>query len=271
MKNYRAIFIDIDGTLKNDNGEISQNTINIIKQITETGTLTILCSGRNKVETVEVSKMCGASPYIIIFNGAEIYDYEKNEIIYQSSIPQEEIGRIYELTKGYKLQLIVSTDENKTNYQQSKNSVDLSKVLECRLKVEDLQQRFEMRKILRQLNGVKAYELLRSGKKVVFKTEDADKLDYFIMKENISKWEAIKMFCIKKGISTEDIIAIGDGENDIEMLKGASIGVAMGNAARAVKENADIITLSNNDEGVAVFLEKLCKIYNKINNEKGER
>ena len=77
---YKAIFIDIDGTLRNSNKKITKNTINAIKNTVQKGILVVLCSGRPKKYTEEISREVGASSYIITSNGGVIYDYNKNEI-----------------------------------------------------------------------------------------------------------------------------------------------------------------------------------------------
>lgn len=80
---YKAIFIDIDGTLRNDKGQITNRTKEAIKNVTSKGIYVVICSGRPMHSTIEVSKESNASKYIICSNGAHIYDYkqEKNIIL----------------------------------------------------------------------------------------------------------------------------------------------------------------------------------------------
>ena len=73
----------------------------------------------------------------------------------------------------------------------------------------------------------------------------------------INKGQGIRDICGVLGVDTAEVIAFGDAENDIPMLRAAGMGVAMGNAADAVKQAADMVTLSNNDDGIAAALEKL--------------
>ena len=80
------------------------------------------------------------------------------------------------------------------------------------------------------------------------------------MKGGVSKGRALLEVADYLDISTENIMAFGDGQNDISMIETAGIGVAMENAADEVKSAADSITLSNNDDGVAVFLEEFFKL-----------
>ena len=73
----------------------------------------------------------------------------------------------------------------------------------------------------------------------------------------INKGQGIRDICRTLGISPKEVISFGDAENDIPMLREAGMGVAMGNAAEAVKAAANLVTLSNNEDGIAAALEKL--------------
>ena len=92
---YKAIFVDIDGTLRDNNRQLSQKTIDTVKKVTDKGILVILCSGRPRKYTEEVSKMCCASKYIITSNGGNIYDYEENRVIYSYIMNKEAILKLY--------------------------------------------------------------------------------------------------------------------------------------------------------------------------------
>ena len=89
-----VIFIDIDGTLLSDSNSISNRTKNIIHNIVELGHEIILCTGRPRIFAEKISREIGASSYIISSNGAEIYDYKKNEIIYISTMPKNIISQV---------------------------------------------------------------------------------------------------------------------------------------------------------------------------------
>ena len=77
MFNYKAIFIDIDGTLRNDKKEISIRTKEIIKKFVEKGILIVICSGRQNKNVEQISIEASCSPYIITSNGAQVFDYEQ--------------------------------------------------------------------------------------------------------------------------------------------------------------------------------------------------
>ena len=76
------------------------------------------------------------------------------------------------------------------------------------------------------------------------------------VKKGITKSKALDFICQKCNIHKSEVIAIGDADNDLEMINFAGLGVAMGNATNSLKEKADYITSSNNDDGVAKVIEK---------------
>lgn len=269
---YKAIFLDIDGTLKNDKGEISERVINSIEKIKKLGIIVVLCSARNKEDTVEISKNCKASEYVIIFNGAEMYNYESHNIMFQSKLDNQVIERLSRIAEQHKVRLIISTDDEQIKYSDTIDINDLD-ILQARVKPNNFKEIKILRKLLNKINGVKIYELLRKGKKIETDMNEVDSIDYFFTNENTSKWLAIKYFCEKMNINVKDIISIGDGDNDVEMLENSGLGIAVANATDSAKQKADIIIPSNNEDGVAIFLEILEeKIQNKkISSEKGER
>ena len=77
-----------------------------------------------------------------------------------------------------------------------------------------------------------------------------------IMNSESSKWMSVKSLTEKIGIKTENIIAFGDDYNDFDMIKNAGIGVAMGNAEQTIKQISDFVTDTNNNDGVAKYIEK---------------
>ena len=96
---YKAIFIDIDGTLINDNENISERTIKAVKKVTEKGILVIICTGRPIKHTENISKNCKASKYIITSNGTSIYNYEKNEVLYINKMDKSAIIELYKIAE----------------------------------------------------------------------------------------------------------------------------------------------------------------------------
>ena len=105
----KAIFIDIDGTLKN-NTEISKRTISVIKKVVEKGILVILCSGRPRQYVENISRKCYASTYIISSNGGVIYDYKKNKILYKSAIKKHACMELYKISEEFNTTFIMDIE-----------------------------------------------------------------------------------------------------------------------------------------------------------------
>lgn len=96
-KNYKAIFIDIDGTLRDQKRNISNRTIQTIKKVTEKGILVILCSGRPRKYTENISRECFASKYIITSNGGNVYDYKEEKIMYVNIMDKQACLELYQI------------------------------------------------------------------------------------------------------------------------------------------------------------------------------
>lgn len=263
---YKAIFLDIDGTIKNDDGMITERTKNAIKSINEMGIKVILCSARNRDKTSEISKNCGASQYVIAYNGAEIYDYNRKESLYKATLDSKILTEISNLISNSKSESIITGETFGEKITDIQTVID-NEVIQSRIKL--ISQQDKLIEELKKISGISIYVLYRNEEKRIVNKKEATQIDYFIVKENTNKWEAIKMLCKSKKISIDDIISIGDGENDIEMIQNSGLGITLENAPEHIKRIADLVIPSNNDNGVAFFLEGLKeKIYDE---ERGER
>jgi len=267
---YKAIFIDIDGTLRDDNRNISDRTVQTIKKVTEKGILVILCSGRPRKYTEDISKACKGSNYIITSNGASIYDYEKNEILYINKMDKLAIIELYKIAEKVNVRFIMDSIDsrvvNKLKYLDGselkletsiENFTDENDIIQCVIADTDFEK---MRSIKEKIEKVKNVEIKNQHKNLI--DEKAPRIGtayYDVANIESNKGNGIKEFCKIKNIDLKDVIAIGDSINDISMFKVVGHSVAMGNASDKVKEYADEITASNENDGVAVFLEKLLK------------
>lgn len=265
---YKVIFLDIDGTIKNDEGVITERTKNAIKEITEMGIKVILCSARDREKSAKISEECGASQYVIAYNGAEIYDYSQNISLYKAIINKESLQKLSDLISHYGLELIITRDNSREKVTDIQSIIS-GDVLQARIKLKETSQRDKLTEKLRRISGISIYELYRDEYKRIVDIQYATRIDYFLVKKNTNKWEAIKMFCQTKNININNIISIGDGENDVEMIQNSGLGIAPKNAPEYIKRMANVVIPSNNNDGVAIFLEELKeKIYDE---ERGER
>lgn len=270
MKMYKAIFIDIDGTLRDNNKNISERTISAIKNVIEKGVFVILCSGRPRKYTEDISRKCGASKYIITSNGGNIYNYEENKVIYKNRMNKQAVIELYKVVEQANVRIIMnvegdvivnklkSFDGSETQLDMDietfveKNNVQLCTVSDTNLK--------NMKKLQKKIEEIKSIEIKQEFK--TFETDGNSRQEvmyYFIADKETCKGNAIVRFCEMLEINLKETVAIGDDYNDISMFKVVGHSVVMENANDEVKKYADEITMSNEDEGVAIFLENLLK------------
>lgn len=262
LKNTKIIFIDIDGTLTNSKKEVTEKTAKAIKRVVNKGIKVIITSGRNSAYCKDVSEKAGATPIVISSNGTSIFDYENNKTIYKNVIEKEKIIKLYEFAEKNNLGMMMNS--LKKAYCNS-NVIDKEKYNVEKIKKEEIVQK----QITQVVMKVKHQDEITKTKDIV--NEQGLKIFYFskkfsinekvdcsidIINEDVSKGTGINNLLKKLNIKKEETVCIGDYKNDIDMYNSCGYKVAMGNACREIKNRADYITLSNDEDGVAYFLDK---------------
>lgn len=265
---YKAIFIDIDGTLRDSKEHISDKTIEMIKKVTQKGILVILCSERPRKYTENVSRECGASKYIITSGGSNIYDYETNEVLYVNRMNKQACIELYHIAEEANVRFIMNVGDGRVvNKLKHSDEIELKTDIETFVNENDVVQcvisdsNFEnIKKIKGKIEKVKNVEIKNQSKNLIENMETTRKSGYCdVANIETSKGNGIKELCNKLQIDLKDTIGIGDDFNDIAMFQTVGYRVVMGNANDEIKQYADEVTLSNENDGVAVFLEKLLK------------
>ena len=265
----KAIFIDIDGTLRYSNRNLSSRTKNAIKKVADKGILVILCSGRPRRYTEQVSRECFASKYIITSSGGNIYDYKENKILYVNEMDKEAIIKLYEITNPEDVRFIMNVGEgrvvNKVKHpdQEKKLEEDIRKFV---YKNDIVQYTIadsnfdKIKNLIPKIEKVGNVEIKNRHKSLLDDKFKDDKTVFCdVANINSNKGNAVKKLLEILNIQKEDTIAIGDDNNDLSMFEQVGYKVAVDNAIDIVKENADEITLSNDEDGVAIYLEKLLE------------
>jgi len=259
--NMRAIFIDMDGTLLNASNTISNKNMEAINNLINIGVKVFLATGRHYDVTAPYHKEIGLKTPMICLNGASIHDAETGNALQMKTIRLNE-ERFHQLTDEVPCNVIVHT----TNGLYCKKT---DEEIDYWTKVGQIPPRYigDLRKANYQ-NALK-YSV-RTGSpchhfSALFK-EEAEVINwndgFEIVAPNVSKWSAIKSLLRTLRISPREVVAIGDGPNDIEMLRHVGTGVAMGNAGEEVKAVADFVTGHHENDGLAEFIERyLAKSY----------
>ncbi len=272
---YKAIFIDIDGTLRNDQKDITERTISSIKNICSLGIYAILCTGRPRFYTEPISKMCGASQYMITFGGAEVYDYQKEKVIYSNPMNMESCLKLYELVQQNNVRIVMYLD--KVRMVSSLEHFDGSEillppninefllsnnVLQCIILGDSINKMKSIRSLINNIENIKINNQSNCLNDGSIKTNGV--IYYDVANHNTSKGNGIIELCKYLKIELDDTIGIGDDDNDLSMFEVVGHSVAMGNATNEIKKMVKEVISSNNEDGLAKYLEHL---YNKYSNK----
>lgn len=262
---YKLIAIDLDGTLLNDRKEISERCREDIIKLKSKGIKVVLATGRpyhGIVPYIKTLDLFNDDDYVIVFNGAVVLNARGNEILYDVPLSLDSYMELYELSKQLGVYIHALTygsvlTPRMNPYTEVEAGINNSPVIEgavCDvnpsaeiIKVMLVDDPKKLDSIIPQLPGWvrKKYSIVRSA-------------DIFLefLNKGIDKAVGVSIITEKLGIKMQEVIALGDAGNDVLMIKNAGLGVAMANATADVKEAADYITMSNEEDGVAHVIEK---------------
>lgn len=286
---YKLVAIDLDGTLLNSYGEVSNKNKEIIQKAIEKNVEVVLASGRPIMSVKNLANEIGCNNYMICGNGAITYDIQNDNIIYDRFLEKEKVLKIIRiceensifynvytkdtiLTKSLNYSILFYNQENATKPEDKKTKITLMQNIEEYVQNRQEQDYLKITicdndkvvfgSIIRKLRTIKDIEVLdveHMSRKIIKDGTDNVSLEFFyteISNTNVDKWKAIENLIEKLGIKQEEVIAIGDNVNDSQMVKNAGLGIMMGNSAPYIKEIADVIVNDNNNDGVAEAIEK---------------
>ena len=263
---YKMIVLDLDGTLTNKDKIITPKTKQALMEAQKRGVKVVLASGRPtygvmpRAKELELETYGG---YILSFNGGIILDCQTREIIFRKEHPVEANRRIIELAKEEQVDILTYQDELIiTNNKENPYAKLESKINHLELKqVDDLASYvdFAVPKFLMLDDGdylalVEARVKAALGKN--FSVYRSDPYFLEILPRGIDKAQSLEKLLQTLNMDRKQMIACGDGYNDISMIEYAGLGVAMENAVRPARNAADYVTRSNNDDGIAHVVEK---------------
>lgn len=263
----RLIAIDLDGTLLTDDKRISARNKQVLQQAKAKGIKVVLCTGRPLAAIAPFVEELGlnqAGDYSITFNGGLVQKNDTGEILSKSTLPYEDIQRLIGLMQSLDLPLDVLSEEvvlqlpTSTNYQSI--YAELNKLLTFQpTALDGLKKDGLYNKV------VVAYHQAYLDQQIA-KIPESYRKDYEVIKtrsnllefmpKGVTKAFGVAFLADYLKLSPAEIMCIGDEENDLSMIEYAGMGVAMANAVDAVKQAADVITLSNQEDGVAKVVEK---------------
>jgi Cof subfamily protein (haloacid dehalogenase superfamily) len=267
MKMYKLIAIDMDGTLLTEDKIITAKTKNAIKAANSLGVKIVLTTGRpiqGIKHYLDELQLTSKDDYVIGLNGALICRTDDYSIISSNeTLKGKDLKYIYNKVKVLKTYFHAFTkDEDLVNIE-SKFSRDEEKRINLKVRVVDflaeIKDDDEILKVVLEEEKFVLDEITAQIPKELFEEYNVIRsVDFMLefMKKGCNKASGLKKLARYLGISQEEIIAIGDAENDREMIKYAGLGVAMGNAEDEIKSLANFITKSNEENGVSCVIDK---------------
>lgn len=264
---YKLIAMDLDGTLNNDQKVITEKTKAALMAAQKEGIRLALASARPSpglFKERDILRLQDHKGILMSYNGGRIVDAETGKVLFETSMDLEETKQV--LRKLESLPVTPILDDGVQFYVADKNGYKVD--YECKnnnmvcSEVGNLAEFLNFAPI-KILMSVQPEELPQVQKEIAaFLPESLTVVQtaafYLeVIPKVINKGQGIRDICKVLGLSTEEVISFGDAANDIPMLREAGMGVAMGNAADPVKAAANMVTLSNNEDGIAAALEKL--------------
>ena len=261
------VAVDMDGTLLHNDKSISDYTINVLRKIVEKGILLVPASGRplNGMKAAVLNNVKGIK-YAICSNGAMLMDVQKEKSISETGIPTEKALEALTYLEQFPVAVYVHTDRgtfraegwektglsekypyirfSEGNVKNLREFLRTSRVNVMKMGAYILTDELAQ-KLLEKGSPIPGIAFLRSGDGIIE-----------LNSTNASKGNALCILCEKLGIQLENVLAIGDNENDISMLQAAGISAAMRNAEDDVKQAAKFVAGNNEEDGAAHFLEE---------------
>lgn len=286
---YKLVAVDLDGTMLNHYGEISEKTKENVARCLEKGIEIVLASGRPIDSIRTISEDLGIKSYFIAGNGALVYDIQNDEIIYKNYIKKEKVLEIIKiceensitynvytdkviLTTNLKFNVLYYYKENLKKEESKKTNISIvenmyeyvkhmkeEKFLKITICDENSSIFHSITKKIKEINGIEILDIAHMSRKIIKQGTEEIPVEYFyteISASNVDKWEAIEFLRKRIGLEKEELMAIGDNINDKKMIENAGMGIAMKGSTMEILKIARDITETNDNDGVAIALEK---------------
>ncbi|MDT2816057.1 sugar-phosphatase [Vagococcus carniphilus] len=258
----KLVTIDIDGTLLNSERKLTDEVKQAIKKATEMDVNIVLATGRPTIGVMPLIKELGLDNehgFIITYNGGMIQNAGTQEILIQHPLPFEDYLDIELLSRKLGVHFHVQDCDrmytaNRDISEYTINEAFLTGIPVSYRAVSEMTPDINIIKSMMIDHEAvldEAISKVPETFKEKFAMVKSAPYYYEILNKNATKGEAVKELAELLNIKPEEVMSIGDNENDLSMIEVAGVGVAMGNAVPAVKEIADRITKTNDEHGVA--------------------
>ncbi len=272
----KLIAFDLDGTLLDERKNIPEENMQALSAAAEAGTLLVPATGRIFTGIPEILRQLPGSRFFITINGAYVYDAVDDRNLYTSELSVDTCLRLIDYMDGLPVIYDCYQDNwgyiTRSMFQRAGDFIPdpgiMKMMRELRTPVDDLAETLRQKGRPVQKMQMHFQDLAERDRqmKLVAERFPETAVSYSlpwnieINSAGATKGQALKALCLALGIDLADVLAFGDGTNDLDMIRTAGIGVAMGNGAEEVKAAADWIAPSNEECGVAAGIRKFMGI-----------
>lgn len=259
---YKMIVIDVDDTLLNDKLEVTEGTKAALAAAIEQGVIVTLATGRMYASAKNIAKQINLNVPLITYQGSLVKNLMDEQVLYERAVPIDVTREIYDYCEKHNLHLQVYYDDKLYAQKENQRLIDYSNLSKIPYILEP-----DLSKLLTQpstkliiiddpakLDRITPEIQALVGDRVHLTKSKPQFLE--VLHNEGTKGHAVTFLAAHFGCELSEVIAIGDSWNDREMLEVAGLGVAMGNAIEGLKQLADYVTLSNEEEGVKHVIDK---------------
>ena len=265
---YKLLVLDVDGTLLNDEREISKRTLAALLKVQQMGVRIVLASGRPTYGLMPLAKTLELGNYggfVLSYNGCQIIKAQNGEILFERRINPEMLPELEKTARKNGFAIFtyhddtLITDSPDNEYIKNEALLNNLKII----KEDEFSTAIDFAPCKCMLVSDKEKALIgleQHWEKRLAGTLDAFRSEPYFLEVvpcGVNKANTLGALLEHLGVTREEVIAVGDGVCDVTMLQLAGMGVAMGHSQDSVKVCADYVTASNEEDGVALAVEKL--------------
>lgn len=268
MSGYQMIALDMDGTLLNSRKEITPKTAEAIRRAGRQGKMVVISTGRCIAEMREYMEILSDVQYMICVSGALIYDCREKKVLYSNKIERNIISELLEAVRGRDIMIHLLGQESiverdKIQYMDRYHMGIYRPLYEkVTTPTEDIYGYFyREQKAFEKVNfyhtSAREREITRGAichLPIELKNSEETSLECSV--KGVSKGTGLQVLCRHLGIDPAAVIAVGDADNDIDILSAAGLSLAMGNADERIKNMCDAVLPDNDHDGCAEAIER---------------
>jgi Cof subfamily protein (haloacid dehalogenase superfamily) len=262
MNPFRLVVADIDGTLLTRDREITPGVLAAVRAAQANGVRVCLATGRIWLSARQYFERLGADPPAILYNGGLVYDFRTSSVLRRTHLDSEHARAVLEILREvpevqphlYAGDRVYTGRVNElTDRYRRKDSVQVEEVGDLvaflprdPMKILIIGARPDLERAVSRIRTIP----------MPINTVFSEETYLEILPVGSSKGVALEFVAAYLAIPLSEVVAVGDNLNDLEMLRAAGLGVAMGNAPDALKSAADAVTRTNDEEGLRDVIER---------------